>query len=238
MKFDTEFFTRVFAGSLKAIPLTLYVSLWAFIFGLLIGIVIALIRYRDIPVLRKFCQFYVSFLRGTPALLQLYIIYYMIPMVIDAVLTNTGSAFRTNQIPTQVLVVIAFAINCSAYLSEIIRGGLAAVGKGEIEAAYSIGMTDGMVIRTVIIPQVLTISLPNLSTNLIAVVHASSLAYFVSLLEVTGTAKVMASSGWKYFEAFVATGIIYWFLTVIIELLTFLLEKLVAKRGYGIKQNA
>lgn len=86
-------------------------------------------------------------------------------------------------------------------------------------------------IRSVIIPQVLTISLPNLSANLISAVHASSLAYFVSLLEVTGTAKVIASSGWKYFEAFVATGVIYWCLTVIIERLNVLLERLVAKKG-------
>lgn len=237
MVFNFEFCLEVLKKCVQAIPLTLYLTLWAFLIGMVIAIVIALIRYKEVPVLNKIFQFYVSFIRGTPVMLQLYIVYYMIPMALDAILEKTDIAFRTNQIEIKVLVLIALALNVSAYLSEIIRGGLISLGKGEIEAAYSIGMTPAMVVRRIIIPQVFVLCIPNFSANLISVLQASSLAYFVSLQEVTGTAKVMASSNWKYFEAFVATGIIYWLLTVIIEFVTYGLERAAERNGYQLKKQ-
>ena len=144
MVFNFEFCLEVLKKCVQAIPLTLYLTLWAFLIGMVIAIVIALIRYKEVPVLNKIFQFYVSFIRGTPVMLQLYIVYYMIPMALDAILEKTDIAFRTNQIEIKVLVLIALALNVSAYLSEIIRGGLISLGKGEIEAAYSIGMTPAM----------------------------------------------------------------------------------------------
>ena len=152
MNFNIELCLKVLRSCIKAIPLTLYLTLWAFFIGLIVATVIALIRYNDVPVLRKIFQFYVSFIRGTPVMLQLYIVYYMIPMAIDGILAHTDIAFRTNQIPIKVLVLVALTINVSAYLSEILRSGLISLGRGEIEAAYSIGMTQWMVIRRIIIP--------------------------------------------------------------------------------------
>ena len=237
MVFNFEFCLEVLKKCVQAIPLTLYLTLGAFLIGMIIAVVIALIRYKEVPVFDKIFQFYVSFIRGTPVMLQLYIVYYMIPMALDSILEKTNLSFRTNQIEIKVLVLIALTLNVSAYLSEIIRGGLVSLGKGEIEAAYSIGMTQAMVIRRVIIPQVFVLCIPNFSANLISVLQASSLAYFVSLQEVTGTAKIMASNNWKYFEAFVATGIIYWLLTVIIELITYELERIAERKGYQLKKQ-
>ena len=237
MVFNFEFCLEVLKKCVQAIPLTLYLTLGAFLIGMIIAVVIALIRYKEVPVFDKIFQFYVSFIRGTPVMLQLYIVYYMIPMALDSILEKTNLSFRTNQIEIKVLVLIALTLNVSAYLSEIIRGGLVSLGKGEIEAAYSIGMTQAMVIRRVIIPQVFVLCIPNFSANLISVLQASSLAYFVSLQEVTGTAKIMASNNWKYFEAFVATGIIYWLLTVMIEFITYGLERIAEKKGYQLKKQ-
>jgi len=237
MVFNFEFCLEVLKKCVQAIPLTLYLTLGAFLIGMIIAVVIALIRYKEVPIFDKIFQFYVSFIRGTPVMLQLYIVYYMIPMALDSVLEKTNLSFRTNQIEIKVLVLIALTLNVSAYLSEIIRGGLVSLGKGEIEAAYSIGMTPAMVIRRVIIPQVFVLCIPNFSANLISVLQASSLAYFVSLQEVTGTAKIMASNNWKYFEAFVATGIIYWLLTVMIELITYGLERIAERKGYQLKKQ-
>ena len=237
MVFNFEFCLEVLKKCVQAIPLTLYLTLGAFLIGMIIAVVIALIRYKEVPVFDKIFQFYVSFIRGTPVMLQLYIVYYMIPMALDSILEKTNLSFRTNQIEIKVLVLIALTLNVSAYLSEIIRGGLVSLGKGEIEAAYSIGMTQAMVIRRVIIPQVFVLCIPNFSANLISVLQASSLAYFVSLQEVTGTAKIMASNNWKYFEAFVATGIIYWLLTVMIELITYGLERIAERKGYQLKKQ-
>ena len=114
MVFNFEFCLEVLKKCVQAIPLTLYLTLWAFLIGMGIAIVIALIRYKEVPVLNKIFQFYVSFIRGTPVMLQLYIVYYMIPMALDAILEKTDIAFRTNQIEIKVLVLIALALNVSA----------------------------------------------------------------------------------------------------------------------------
>ena len=123
----------------------------------------------------------------------------------------------------------------SAYLAETIRGGLNSLGRSEIEAAMSIGMTGGQVLRRIIIPQVLVISIPNFSSHLIGIIQATSLAFYVTLVEITGTARIMAMDNWNYYEAYLATGLIYWLLTISVEIITFIIEKIVAKRGYSLK---
>ena len=234
MDFDWKFFWEVVRGAGKAVPLTLYLSLWSFFFGLLIALVIAILRYKKIFILDKFADFYVSFIRGTPVILQLYLVYYIIPAIVDNFMIKHGFSFRMNQIEIKKLVVLTLSINMSAYLAETIRGGLNSLGRSEIEAAMSIGMTGGQILRRIIIPQVLVISIPNFSSQLIGVIQATSLAFYVTLVEVTGTARIMAMDNWKYFEAYVATGLIYWLLTVAVEIVTFIIEKLVEKRGYAL----
>ena len=81
----------------------------------------------------------------------------------------------------------------------------------------------------------LVISIPNFSSHLIGIIQATSLAFYVTLVEVTGTARIMAMDNWKYYEAYLATGLIYWLLTVAVEIITFIVEKIVAKRGYALK---
>lgn len=235
MKFHVHFFLECIPKLIKAVPLTLYLTIWAFIVGLIFGLILAVIRYKKIPVLNEIARFYVSFIQGTPVMLQLYLVYYVLPYVIGLILNGMGFRFSASMIPVSILVIIALALNVAGFMAETIRGGLNALGEGEIEAAYSIGMTTPMVYRRVIIPEVFVLSIPNLSTNLINILHESSLAYFVTLLEVTGTARILAHNNWFYFESFAASGVIYWVLTAIIELVTMGLEKAVQHHGYNLK---
>lgn len=235
MNFDWKFFWEVVRASSKAIPLTLYLSLWSFFFGLLIALVIAILRYKKILILDKLAGFYVSFIRGTPVILQLYLVYYIIPALVDNFMIRHGFSFRMNQVEIKKLVVLTLSINISAYLAETIRGGLASLGRSEIEAALSVGMTGGQVLKRIIIPQVLVISIPNFSSHLIGIIQATSLAFYVTLVEITGTARIMAMDNWNYYEAYLATGLIYWLLTVAVEVVTFIVEKVVEKRGYSLK---
>ena len=235
MDFNWSFFWEVMRESGKAVPLTLSIALWSFFFGLLIALVIAILRYKKIFILDKIASFYVSFIRGTPVILQLYLVYYIIPAIIDNFMIRHNFAFRMNQVDIKTLVILTLSINMSAYLAETLRGGLAALGKSEIEAALSVGMTGGQVMRRIIIPQVLVLSIPNFSSHLIGIIQATSLAFYVTLVEITGTARIMAMDNWNYYEAYAATGVIYWLLTIAVELVTFIVEKVAAKRGYVLK---
>ena len=235
MDFNWSFFWEVMRESGKAVPLTLSIALWSFFFGLLIALVIAILRYKKIFILDKIASFYVSFIRGTPVILQLYLVYYIIPAIIDNFMIRHNFAFRMNQVDIKTLVILTLSINMSAYLAETLRGGLASLGKSEIEAALSVGMTGGQVMRRIVIPQVLVLSIPNFSSHLIGIIQATSLAFYVTLVEITGTARIMAMDNWNYYEAYAATGVIYWLLTIAVELVTFIVEKVAAKRGYVLK---
>lgn len=235
MMFDIRFCAQAFLALWKAVPLTIYLTVFSFVLGLLLGLVFAVIRYKNIKGLDALAKLYISFVRGTPVMLQLYLIYYILPYLIKVFLGLFGYAFDIAALSPRFLVVVALSFYMAGFLAETIRGGLNALGRAEIEAGYSIGMTTFMVYRRIVIPQVLVLCIPNFSQNLITILHASSLAYFVTLLEVTGTAKILAHNNWNYFEVFVASGIIYWILTMVIELLTHLIERFAAKKGYNYK---
>jgi His/Glu/Gln/Arg/opine family amino acid ABC transporter permease subunit len=230
MSIDFSFMKESFFAIWKAVPLTLELTAGAFLAGLLLGVIIALIRFFHVRILEHIFRVYVSVIRGTPMLLQLYIVYYAIPMIVDSYCERMGWSFRAGSIPSDVIVIIALSISMSAYLSETVRSGLEAVSAGEIEAAYTLGMKPTMVIRRVILPQAFRVCLPNFATQLINVLHGSSLAFYVTLLEITGTAQILAQDNWKYLETYLSAGIIYWLLTIVIEVIAYGLEKAMENR--------
>ncbi|TDL83235.1 amino acid ABC transporter permease [Peribacillus frigoritolerans] len=233
MVIDTLFILTAFLEIIKALPLTLTVTVVPLLAGLGIGLVIAVIRMYKIKFVYPIAEFYVSFFRGTPILLHIMVIYLGIPMVYDAMADQYGWAFKSNSIPIVVFVIIAFSLNAGAYMSEIIRSGILAVNKGQIEAAYSIGMTSVQTIRRIIIPQAFAASIPNLTNIFVGFLHASSIAFIVSLKELNGAANIVASSNLKFLEAYIAAALIYWGLTIIVEQVAAWIERrvLVYEKG-------
>ncbi|MFY0758067.1 amino acid ABC transporter permease [Metabacillus dongyingensis] len=217
MVIDTLFILTAFLEIIKALPLTLTVTIVPLLAGLGIGLIIAVIRMYKIKFIHRIAEFYVSFFRGTPILLHIMVIYLGIPMVYDTMADQYGWAFKSNSIPIAVFVIIAFSLNAGAYMSEIIRSGILAVNKGQIEAAYSIGMSSVQTIRRIIIPQAFAAALPNLTNIFVGFLHASSIAFIVSLKELNGAANIVASSNLKFLEAYIASALIYWGLTIIVE---------------------
>jgi len=124
-----------------------------------------------------------------------------------------------------VLVILAFSLNTSAYLAETLRAGVSAISRGEVEAAWSIGMTAWQTWWRILLPQAVTITLPNLGSRLINVLHGSSLAFWISVVEVTGKANLIAASSYQFVEAFLAAAAIYWLTTLLIEAVVARVEK-------------
>jgi His/Glu/Gln/Arg/opine family amino acid ABC transporter permease subunit len=223
--FDVSIFLQGIISIAAKIPVTLALTGCAAVFGFIMAVIFALIKMYRVRVLYHIVNALISFLRGTPLILQLYLAYYIIPMLYDSFAASMGWSFRAAYIPVFVLVVIAMGLNLSSFLAETIRSGLEAVNKGEIEAAFSLGMTGGMVFRRVLFPEAVRIFVPNFVSNLIVCLHGSSLAWFVTLVEITGQANIFAQFNWRYLEVFLAAGLFYWGITICIEIISHLAEQ-------------
>jgi len=233
MKLDPAFIWEAFVKLLSALPTTLYITGVSVSAGFAIGTIAALVRIYRIPVLRTIAAFYVTFIRGTPMLMHLFLIYFGLPALIDTLSSRFGWSFSSAQIPIIAFVLISFSLTAGAYMSEVVRSGMLAVDRGQLEAALAIGMTPIQALRRIVFPQALAVSLPNLSNSLIGMLHGSTVAFTVPVVEVFGQANIVATTNWKYFEAFIAAAILYWGITVLIEKTSGALEKRISLYNRG-----
>ncbi len=210
---------------IRYLPVTLELAVAAMFFGLLLALVIAIIKMRQIPVLTPIAGFYVSLIRGTPIIVQLYIAYFGVPMLLRSFSDSMGLGWDINGVPGFLYAVIALAINESAYNSETIRAALQSVGKGQIEAASALGMTYIQALRRIIIPEAVEVALPNLGNSFIGVIKGTSLAFTCAVVEMTAQGKIIGGRTYRYFEVYVSLAIIYWVITVVIEQLLKAAEK-------------
>lgn len=207
------------------LPTTLLITLISAIFSFILGFIIALIKHKRIPILTPLCNFYVSFMRGTPLLVQLYLTFYGIPILLQYINYYQHTNYSTNSIPPMLFVIIAFSLNEAAYSSESIRAGLEAVDKGEQEAALAMGMSPLQTFWRITLPEALVIALPSLGNSLVGLIKGTSLAFTCAVIDITAGGKLLASRNFRYFESYVSVALIYWVLTIIISWLLKRLEK-------------
>ncbi|EKB53981.1 amino acid ABC transporter permease [Facklamia hominis] len=204
---------------------TLILALLSMLVGILLGFVIAIIRQRKIPILNALSIFYVSFVRGTPIIIQLYIAYFGIPIFFRYLNFKFGLNLQLESIPKMFYAVTALGINQSAYLSESFRSALLSVDKGTIEAGLTIGMNRRQIAQRIIIPEAMTVALPNIGNSFISLLKGTSLAFSSGVVEMTAAAKLVGGRTYRFIEAYVALAIIYWLLTIILEVLFSFLER-------------
>ncbi len=201
------------------------IALVALLMGWSIGLVIAVIRINKVPVLRQLAALYVSVIRGTPILVQLYLTYFGIPIALRYINYYHGTNFNINKIPGIVFAVVALGLNQSAFDSETIRASILSVEKGQIEAAKSLGMKGGQILKRVILPQAFSVALPPLGNSLIGLIKGTSLVFVCSVIEMTAEGKILAGRNYRYFEVYCSLAIIYWIITVVLEFIFKMLEK-------------
>lgn len=184
---------------------TVLIAALAVIIGVVIGVVIALIRnYYEmsgkLKVLNKLSTWYVDIIRGTPVVLQLMIIYYVI--------------FKSVDISTVVVGVLAFGINSGAYVSEIIRSGIQSVPIGQSEAGYSLGLEYYQVMGYIVLPQAIRNILPALGNEFITLLKETSVGAYVGIIELTKASDIIASRTYDYFFPLIIIAIIYLIMTL------------------------
>lgn len=215
--FDFEQVFKNIPELLAYLPITLELALLSMAIGLVLGLLIAIIKMKRIPVLRQIAAVYVSLIRGTPVLVQLYIVYFGVPMFLKYLNQTYGTNLAVANIPGFVYAVLALGFNSSAFSSEMIRSALMSVSKGQIEAANALGMTYGQALRRVILPSALTVALPTIGNSLISAIKGTSLAFTCAVVEMTARGKIIGGRNYRNFEVYVSLAIIYWIVTVVIE---------------------
>jgi len=199
------------------IPVTLNLTVVSMAFAMVIGLATALARLYRVPLARQLAGFYISFIRGTPLLVQMYLAYYGIPKVLDHLAGHSGWTINVNGIPAIVFVYVSLSLNVGAYLSETIRAAIEAVDKGQMEAALSVGMSRWQGLRKIVLPQALVIALPNFGNTLISMLKDTSLAFMVSIVEMMGEAKLVGARSLQFFEVYIVVALLYWAVCLIIE---------------------
>ncbi|UWS31711.1 amino acid ABC transporter permease [Erwinia pyrifoliae] len=204
----------LYAGLTFTIPLTLI----AFTLGLSLGAVVALVRLYGPRPLQSLVRFYVWLIRGTPLLVQLFLIFYALP----------GVGITIDAFPA---AVIGFTLNIGAYTSEIIRATLLSVPKGQWEAAHSIGMSWGQTLRRIVMPQAARVAVPPLSNTFIALVKDTSLASVITVPELFLAAQRIAAVTYQPLILYTEAAIIYLLLSSVLSALQARLEKRLANNG-------
>ncbi|MDR2631138.1 MAG: amino acid ABC transporter permease [Spirochaetaceae bacterium] len=201
---------------LTYLPITLEIAVISFAGSLMVGFLVALVKIKKIKVLSTLSGFYVSFTRGTPVLVQLYLTYYGIPMALMAINRYYGTQFNTNGVAPIVFALTALSLNEAAYSSESIRAALESVDKGQMEAALSIGMTTGQALRRIVLPEALVVALPSLGNSFIGLIKGTSLVFVTAVVEMTAAGRLLASKNFRFFEMYITLAIVYWLVTAII----------------------
>ena len=210
---------------LTKLPISLFIAVSATLIGFILGILIALVRFFHIKFLSQFFTSFISLVRGTPMIVQLYLAYYGIPLLISKIVEAQGNEFDMNALPGTLFAIIAFALNTGAYMSESFRSALSAVEAGQFEACKSLHYSPWESLRRVNLRQAFVIAIPTLTSSLLAMIKNTSLAFCITVVDIMAQARIIGSRSYRYFEIYIAVSIIYWPICALLERLLLLLEK-------------
>ena len=212
----------------QQLPTTLMLTVFGAFFGIMLALVFAIVKINRVRFIYPLQAFFVSFLKGTPILVQLMLTYYGIPLALKALNQQWGTSLNINAIPAATFAIVAFAFNEAAYASETLRAAILSVNQGEIEAARSLGMTRAQVYRRVIIPNAAVVATPTLINSLIGLTKGTSLAFSAGVVEVFAQAQILGGADYRYFERFISVALVYWVVNIAIENLGRFIEKKMA----------
>lgn len=214
--YKTVIFDERYKLILEGLKNTILIAIGAVIVGILLGSIISIVKYTNkergkFKLLNKIFDIYVNIIRGTPSVLQLMIMYYVI--------------FKTSTIDSVIVGIIAFGINSSAYVAEILRSGFDSIDDGQVEAGLSLGLNFRQVLRYIIIPQAVKVSLPSMGNEFVTLIKETAIAGYIGIEDLTKASDIIASRTYDYFFPLVLVALIYLFLTSVISKLLKKMER-------------
>ena len=210
---DLDYMLGLVPVLLRYLPLTLGMAAAAMVVALILAVVLAMVRVLRIPGLDQLVQGFVSFFRGTPLLVQLFLFYYGLPQIVPAFTAINGIQ----------AAIAGLTLHFSAYMAESIRAAILGVDRSQWEATQAVGMTQLQAMRRIILPQAARVAAPTLLNYFIDMIKSTSLAFTLGVTEMMGAAQKEAASSFRYFEAFLLVAIFYW---VVVEALSIVQRRL------------
>ncbi|MEG2935879.1 MAG: amino acid ABC transporter permease [Clostridium sp.] len=217
-----EFLEKYYPVFIEGIQWTLLVSLLSVIFGVILGTILCFMKRSKlsifkVPILKVIASIYIEFVRGTPLLLQIFIVYF------------GSNSFGVKFTPL-LACIIALSLNSGAYVAEIIRCGIDAVDKGQLEASRSLGMNQRMAMQHIILPQAIKNILPAIGNEFVSIIKESSMASAIGVAEITYAGKLVTGATYRSLEPLIVAALCYF-------TLTFTLGRLMAYIERRLKSN-
>lgn len=203
---------------IEGLQITLYVSAAAFVLSTVLGAVLAVIQHFKVKGLAWLVRLYISYFRGTPLLIQLFLFYYGLPMVFDVM----------KQCPKVLALIICLALNSAAYISEAIRGAIDSVDQGQYEASLAFGMTRYQMMTRIVLPQAAVAAIPPITNSCMDIIKMSSLGMTIGIQDIMGEAQLTAATYYKTFETYIIAAAFYWVLAIVLGKIQKRIEKKVS----------
>lgn len=200
MPFDASYIPRYIVKLMAYLPQTLWVVAASLMFGFVISLPLTYARFYRVRGAYHVCEGFVSFIRGTPPVIQLLVVYYALTRLLLSIRVNNGEF---------ICAVIALGINSGGFFSEAMLAALRSVPGGQTEAAYSVGMTRSRLMRRIVLPMALPIAVPNMLNICFTILKESALVFYIGVPSVMSAAKLISSSTFRLVEAYIAAAIIY-----------------------------
>lgn len=207
MNLDFSIVFKTLPLFLKATSITVCLTIISMFMGVLIGLFVAILRQLKLPVIEPILRFYVSIIRGTPLLVQLFLLYFGLPQLIPQM--QGMDSFTAS--------VIAMSLNTGAYAAETFRSAIGSVPKGQMEAGLSMGMSYYQTMRRIILPQAFLVAIPPLGNSLNGNLKETSVVFTIGVADLMAKANMLASANFRFLELFLAAALIYWALSLIVS---------------------
>lgn len=217
MQFDTGFFVSLIKPVLEALPVTLGVAVCSLLAAVPLGFCFAVIRSGKNSIISRIIGVYVSLMRGTPMIVQIYVVYTGMPLMLADIFGGADAPFNVFDVNPLIYAIVLFALNTTANFTEIFRSALSSVNAGQMEAALMCGLTKPQAYIRIICPQMMKAAAANMCNESVALIKNTSLVFYMSVKDVMGIIKTKAGVGYNFFEGYAFAFLVYLVLCLIVQ---------------------
>ena len=217
MELNYEFMLRTIGLLLQAVPVTLKITAVTLLLAAPFAFLLALARLYKVPYAGEFASAYVSVMRGIPVVVQILVVYSLLPSLLNYLFKKAGITYNIFDLDTIWYAYIIFTLSEIAILSEVFRSALGSIGGGQVEAGLSVGMSMWTIYRRILIPQALVTAIPSLCNVTVSLIKNTSLAFMMAVQDITAAGKIAASYGYNYVEAYLDVFLVYILLCSLVQ---------------------
>lgn len=209
--FDWMLIANVLPILLQYLPVTLEILFFSIVFGILFGFVATIPKLLQIPILKQMVTIYISFIRGTPILIQLFLVFYGVPALLKMIHIDV------TRMDAIYFVIITYTFSNAASFAEIFRAAILTIDRGQLEAAYAVGLNRAQAFLRIILPQALRIAFPNMANTMVSSLKDTSLAFSIGVMDMVGRGETLIASTTRALEIYLALSVVYYVIVLFAE---------------------